>query len=120
MPFLTSFGMLGHGKVYSAGVGENFQLGFGNDHSVDEPTMIPGLASEVITKVSAGWGHSLALTSTLRKISSCSNWSAQFLTQFSQKMDKSFLGDGMKKDNVDTYDGLLLVLFIFGTHSCVL
>ena len=37
-------------------------MGHGNDQDLKTPTLVQGLADRVVTKVVAGWAHSLALT----------------------------------------------------------
>ncbi|KAN0034990.1 hypothetical protein ACTFIV_001530 [Dictyostelium citrinum] len=50
------------GKVYSYGIGSEYQLGHGDNENRSEPTEIVELSNKGIIKVVSGWGHSLALS----------------------------------------------------------
>ncbi|KAM9962725.1 hypothetical protein ACTFIR_005642 [Dictyostelium discoideum] len=50
------------GKVYSYGIGSEYQLGHGDNKNRSEPTEIEQLSKYDIIKVVSGWGHSIALS----------------------------------------------------------
>ncbi|KAK5576748.1 hypothetical protein RB653_007892 [Dictyostelium firmibasis] len=50
------------GRVFSYGIGSEYQLGHGDNNNRSDPTEIKELSNKGIIKVVSGWGHSLALS----------------------------------------------------------
>ena len=50
------------GKVYTWGNGGHGQLGHNSTQNVSLPTLVNGLSNEIVTRISAAYGHTLCVT----------------------------------------------------------
>ena len=50
------------GKLYTFGGGEHGQLGHGDRINKLKPAFVQALENQVVTQITCGWSHSVALT----------------------------------------------------------